>query len=150
MKVRHLERELWLPRPIVEIFTFFANPANLETLTPPWLKFQILTPRPLEMFVGTLIDYRLRVRGVPMRWQSEITVWEPPFCFTDEQRRGPYRLWQHDHRFIQKDCGTAIIDTVRYAVPFDFLTHRLLVRPDLARIFDFREQKLRELFSEGS
>lgn len=150
MKVRHLERELWLPRPIAEIFTFFANPANLETLTPPWLKFQILTPRPLKMFVGTLIDYRLRVRGVPMRWQSEITVWEQPFCFIDEQRRGPYRLWQHDHRFIQKDCGTAIIDTVRYAVPFDFLTHRSLVRPDLERIFNFREQKLREFFSEGS
>ena len=149
MKVRELNREFWLPRPIAEIFPFFANPANLETLTPPWLKFQILTPRPLEISVGTLIDYRLRVRGFPMRWQSEITAWEPPFCFIDEQRRGPYRLWQHDHRFIEKDCGTAIIDTVRYAVPFDFLTHRLLVRPDLERIFDFRAQKLRKLFSGG-
>ena len=150
MKVREFKRELWLPRPLAQIFPFFADPANLETLTPSWLKFHVSTMSPPQLRVGALIDYRLRVRGFPMLWQSEITAWEPPFCFIDEQRRGPYRLWQHDHRFIEKDCGTAIIDTVRYAVPFDFLTHRLLVRPDLDRIFDFREQKLRELFSGGS
>ena len=124
MKVRHLERELWLPRPIVEIFTFFANPANLETLTPPWLKFQILTPRPLEMFVGTLIDYRLRVRGVPMRWQSEITVWEPPFCFTDEQRRDPIDFGSMIIGSFKKIAGQPL--SIPCATPF----HLIFLRTD--------------------
>ena len=150
MKIHEFKRELWLPRPLAQIFSFFADPANLEALTPPRLKFQILTPRPVEISVGTLIDYRLRVRGFPMSWQSEITAWEPMHRFVDEQRRGPYRIWRHEHEFAERDDGTIIHDKVEYAVPFDIIVHRWFVRPDIERIFDFREQKLRELFPGGS
>jgi len=146
VKVRQLKSELWLPQPVARIFPFFADAANLEVLTPPWLKFQIVSLRPLEMHVGTLIDYRLRVRGLPMRWQSEITAWEPPHRFVDEQRRGPYRLWRHEHEFVERDGGTVVRDNVDYAIPFDLITHRLFVQPDIERIFAFREQKMRELF----
>jgi len=147
VRVRELKRALWLPRPLAEIFSFFADAANLELLTPPWLNFHILTRGRLELRAGTLIDYQLRVHGLPMRWQSEITAWEPQRRFVDEQRRGPYRLWQHEHTFEPDAGGTLCGDTVRYAVLFDFPVHGLLVRPDIERIFDFRAQKMRELFS---
>ena len=150
MKVRQLKRELWLPRPITEIFPFFADAANLERLTPPWLKFHILSTWPLPLRIGTLIDYRLRVHGLPMRWQSEITGWDPPHRFVDEQRRGPYQFWRHEHKFVERDGGTNICDTVLYAAPFDLIAHRLFVRPDIERIFDFRERKIRELFPARS
>lgn len=150
MRIRELHRELWLPRPPEEVFPFFADAGNLERLTPPLLNFQILTPRPIEMRAGTLIDYRLRIRGIPVRWRSEITVWEPQRRFVDEQRRGPYRLWHHEHTFEPRDGGTLCGDTVRYAVVFDFLVHRLLVRPDIERIFAFRQEKLREIFGDAA
>ena len=146
MKIRQLRHELWLPWPLAEVFPFFAEAANLETLTPPSLKFRIQSARPIVMRVGTLIDYLIVVRGLPFRWQSEITTWEPPVRFVDEQRRGPYRLWQHEHKFVERDGATIITDTVRYAVPFDCLAHRWLVRPEIERIFAFRAQKMRELF----
>ncbi len=146
MKIRELRRELRLPCPLSEIFPFFAEAANLEALTPSWLKFQILSPRPIPIQLGTLIDYRIVVRSIPFRWQSEITVWEPPHRFVDEQRRGPYRFWQHEHEFVECDGETIIDDTVRYAVSFDFIVHRLFVRPETERIFDFRSLKMRELF----
>lgn len=147
MHLHELHRELWLPRPLHEVFSFFADPQNLEVITPPWLNFRILNPHRIKMHPGTLIDYRLRVRGIPMRWQSEITEWKPPHRFIDVQRRGPYRLWHHEHTFEQDDNGTLCRDVVRYAVPFDWLTHRLFVRPDIEAIFDFRGQKMRELFT---
>jgi ligand-binding SRPBCC domain-containing protein len=118
----------------------------LEELTPPWLNFQIKTPPPIAMRVGAMIDYQLRVRGVPLRWRSEITAWEPPHRFVDEQRLGPYRLWRHEHRFIERDGGTVATDHIQYAVRFDFLVDRWLVRPDVERIFGFRQNKLRERF----
>ena len=95
---------------------------------------------------GTLIDYELRVHGVPMRWQSEIAVWEPPWGFVDEQRRGPYRLWIHEHRFVEKDGGTLAVDEVRYAVPGGALINALFVARDVEKIFEFRTKKLKELF----
>ena len=150
MKVRELKREIWLPQPLAEIFPFFADAANLEKLTPPWLNFQILSPRPIQIRLGTLIDYRVVVRGILFRWQSEITEWDPPHRFVDKQRRGPYRFWQHEHKFSEQEGGTAILDAVRYAVPFDFLTNRLFIRPDIERIFDFRKRKMRELFPARS
>lgn len=149
MKVHELQRELWLPRPLTEIFPFFADAANLETLTPPWLNFRILSPRPIPMGGGTLIDYRIVVHGIPFRWRSEITVWEPPHRFVDEQRRGPYRFWRHEHLFAERDGGTLISDWVKYAVLFDPIVHRWLVHPDVERIFDFRTKKMRELFREA-
>jgi ligand-binding SRPBCC domain-containing protein len=150
VKIHRLERSVTVPRPLEEVFPFFAEAANLEELTPPWLAFEIVTPRPIEMAEGTLIDYRLRVRGIPMRWRSEITVWDPPHRFVDEQRKGPYRLWRHEHRFealsgTGDDHATRVIDRVDYAVLFDLLVHPF-VRRDVETIFDYRGERLRELF----
>ncbi len=142
-----LTTEQWLPRPLQEIFTFFANAGNLDALTPPWLRFEILTPRPIEMKVGARIDYRLRLRGLPVRWQSEITAWQPPFRFVDEQRRGPYRVWHHEHTFVERDGGTLVGDRVRYAVFGGALVERLFVRRDIATIFAYRHRRLGELFA---
>ena len=140
-----LEMRQWFPRPRAEVFAFFSDAANLERITPPWLRFEILTPRPLAMRPGATIDYRLRLRGVPVRWQSEITIWDPPRRFVDEQRRGPYRVWIHEHELTERDGGTEVRDFVRYAVPGGRWIDRLLVRPDVARIFDYRRRVLQEL-----
>jgi ligand-binding SRPBCC domain-containing protein len=141
-----LEAAQWVPRPLDEVFAFFADAGNLDILTPPWLRFQILTPRPIAMRAGALIDYRLRLHGLPLRWRSEITAWEPPHRFVDEQRRGPYRTWIHEHRFEPRDGGTLVRDRVRYSITGGALVERLLVRADLVRIFGYRQAKLRELF----
>lgn len=148
MKTYRLHSESWLPRTRAEVFPFFADAANLERITPPWLRFEMLTRGPVEMRVGTLIDYRLRVRGFPIRWQSEITCWEPPRRFVDEQRRGPYRLWVHEHQFTEVDGGTRVEDKVEYAVPLGVLVQKLLVGPDLRKIFEYRKAILRDLFGE--
>ena len=142
-----LETELWLPHRRDEVFHFFADAFNLETLTPPWLKFEVLTPRPIVMRVGLQIDYRLRLRGLPLRWRSEITAWEPPGRFVDEQRRGPYRAWIHEHTFEEQDSGTLARDRVQYAVIGGQLVNRLFVRRDVKKIFHFRQEKLQELFA---
>lgn len=146
MSERTFETEISLPRPVEEVFRFFADAANLERLTPPWLAFRILTPQPIAMREGTRIDYRLSLHGLPLRWTSEITAWEPPHRFVDEQRRGPYRKWVHEHRFEESAGGTLVRDRVRYAVPGGYLVDRLLVRRDLHKIFSYRHQRLRELF----
>jgi ligand-binding SRPBCC domain-containing protein len=149
VRIHELTRITHVDRPLGEVFSFFADPANLELLTPSWLRFEVASPRPVEMRAGTRIDYRLRLHGFPVRWQSEITEWDPPNRFVDEQRRGPYRFWRHEHRFAEAD-GTDIIDFVQYAVPFDALSHKWLVQPDIEGIFDFREAKMRELFPSRS
>jgi hypothetical protein len=141
-----LAAEQWLPRRREELFPFFADARNLETLTPSWLRFVVRTPPPIVMRVGLRIDYQLRLRGLPLRWQSEITVWDPPHRFVDEQRRGPYRVWHHQHTFAERDGGTLVGDTVRYAVFGGPLVERLLVRRDLNHIFAFRQRRLAELF----
>jgi ligand-binding SRPBCC domain-containing protein len=147
MRVREFSTELWLPLPPAELFPFFAAAANLDALTPPWLHFHIVTPPPIPMGEGALIDYRLRVHGLPLRWRTRINLWQPPHRFVDEQIRGPYRQWIHEHTFEPRDGGTLARDLVRYAVPFDFLVHRWLVRPDIEKIFAFRTQQLRSRFS---
>ena len=146
MKTREFQTELWLPLLPEELFPFFADASNLDTITPPWLHFHIVTPPPMEMVEGALIDYRLRVRGVPLRWRTRINVWQPPHRFVDEQISGPYRRWIHEHTFTVQNDGTLVRDVVHYAVPFDLLTHRLLVKPDLERIFAFRKQALQQRF----
>lgn len=147
MKIHEFKSELWLPLPPDKLFPFFADAANLQTLTPPWLNFKIVTPAPIAMREGTLIDYHLRVRGVPLRWRTRINVWQPPERFVDEQIRGPYRQWIHEHTFRPHAGGTLCDDWVHYAVPFDFVAHRWLVRPDIEKIFQFRASALRRLFS---
>jgi ligand-binding SRPBCC domain-containing protein len=145
MKIHTLETSIFLPRAREEVFAFFADAGNLELLTPPWLNFSILTPQPIPMREGTRIQYRLRLHGVPLRWESEITCWEPPLRFVDEQRRGPYRLWVHEHRFEEEKGGTRVSDRVHYAVPGGELINRLFVAPDLNRIFTYRQRKMLEL-----
>lgn len=147
MKTTLFTSELLLPRGRSEVFPYFANAENLEALTPPWLRFRIVTECPISMQKGCLIDYQLRVRGIPVRWRSEITAWEPPHRFVDEQRRGPYRLWMHEHVFEEHPEGTRVIDRVRYAVPGGQIIDRLFVRRDIETIFAFRRQKLLQVFS---
>lgn len=146
MRVHEFQSEVWLPLPPEELFPFFADAANLDAITPPWLNFQIVTRPPIEMREGALIDYKLRVRGIPLRWRTRINVWCPPHRFEDEQIHGPYRQWIHEHTFEARDGGTLARDQVRYAVPFDFIAHRWLVRPDVEKIFTFRQEALRGRF----
>lgn len=150
MRIHEYRCELWLPRTPTELFPFFADAANLDTITPPWLHFHIVTPRPIAMGAGALIDYRLQVRGLPLRWRTLIKEWQPPHRFVDEQLRGPYRLWLHEHTFEARDGGTLARDFVRYAVPFDWLLHRWFIRPDIEKIFAYRQQSLRRLFASES
>ena len=146
MHIHQFSSEIWLARPIKEVFAFFSDAANLDSITPPWLSFRTVTWQPIEMHAGAVIDYKLRVRGFPIRWRSEITEWEPPYHFVDEQIRGPYRLWIHTHKFEPRNGGTLVCDDVRYAVPFDWLLHKFVVRPDVERIFAYRTDCLRRRF----
>ncbi|MGE3310511.1 MAG: SRPBCC family protein [Limisphaerales bacterium] len=144
-----LETTLHLPQPRSRVFPFFADAHNLQVITPPWLHFEVLTKGPLDMRVGLRIDYRLRIHGVPVRWQSEITAWDPPHRFVDEQRRGPYNLWHHEHRFEERDGGTTCVDVVHFRAPggpLRPLIERLFVQPDVRRIFAYRTSRLLELF----
>lgn len=146
MRVRNFLSQLWLPQSRDNVFAFFSDAQNLDLITPPWLHFRTLTPASCEMRLDTILDHRLRIHGFPLRWRSKITVWDPPSRFADEQVRGPYWLWIHEHHFEEQNGGTLVHDHVRYAVLFDFLIHRLFIRPDIERIFAYREKKLREIF----
>lgn len=148
MKIREFKSSIWLPLPPEELFPFFGDAANLDAITPPWLHFRIATLQPIEMKAGTLIDYRLKVRGLPLRWRTRINLWEPPHRFVDEQLKGPYRQWIHEHTFEESDGGTLATDHVRYAVPFDALLHGLFVGPDIRRIFQYRTDALQRLFTD--
>jgi ligand-binding SRPBCC domain-containing protein len=148
VNVHRLEREQYVDRPVADVFHFFAEAHNLERITPPWLSFQVLTPDPIEMRAGTLIDYRLRVHGVPLRWTSRIEHWEPGRSFVDRQLRGPYGLWHHRHSFAEDGEGTVVRDEVDYAMPFGALgdlAHPLFVRRDLERIFTYRHEAVPRL-----
>jgi ligand-binding SRPBCC domain-containing protein len=140
-----LETRLWLPAPVDRVFAFFADASNLETISPSFLHFRLLTPG-VEMRRGATLDYRLRLRGVPFHWRTEITAWEPESRFRDEQRRGPYRYWRHSHLFRAERDGTVVEDGVDYDVPGGYAVHQLLVGPDLIRIFTYRQERLREIF----
>jgi hypothetical protein len=145
-----LIREQWIPQPLDAAFAFFSRPENLEKITPPWLGFHIVRAED-ELHTGSLIEYKLRVRGLPMRWVSEITEWNPPHGFVDTQLRGPYALWHHEHSFAADNGGTRIRDHVRYALPFGVLgelMHKLMVRRDVESIFAYRQERLEELLGE--
>lgn len=141
-----LQREQRLARPPGEVFEFFADAHNLEAITPPLLHFRLVTPDPITMATGTLLRYRLNVRGVPLSWLTAIREWDPPHRFVDDQLEGPYALWRHTHTFERDgDGGTLMQDVVRYALPLGGvgeLVHRLLVRGDLDRIFDYRAERV--------
>jgi ligand-binding SRPBCC domain-containing protein len=142
-----LSTRLFVARDLDTAFGFFADAGNLQRLTPPWLDFSVLTPRPIPMHAGALIDYRITVHGVPVRWQTEIVEWTPPFRFVDRQLRGPYRFWHHTHTFTAAEGGTVVEDTVRYQPIGGSLVHRLFVRRDLERIFTYRQQRILDVFS---
>ena len=145
VKTWRLRSSLWIPHAPEVVFPYFADAQNLEELTPSWLSFQILTPQPIEMQVGTRIDYRIALRGVPIRWRTRIARWEPPYAFADEQLRGPYALWHHTHTFTPCDGGTVLGDQVEmrpHGGPLAGLLMAMFVRRDVERIFRFRAQTM--------
>jgi ligand-binding SRPBCC domain-containing protein len=148
--VHILERRQRVEVPIDEAFAFYGDARNLERITPPLLGFEVTTPEPIEMGVGTLIEYRLRLHRVPVRWRTRIEAWEPPRRFVDVQIKGPYSLWEHTHTFEEDGPGATMIgDRVLYSIPFGplgELADRVLVRRDLRQIFDYRRDAVaREL-----
>jgi ligand-binding SRPBCC domain-containing protein len=152
-KTHLLERSQRVEVPIDLAFAFYGSSDNLEPLTPPWLHFEVTTPRPLTLGAGALLDYRLKLHGVPVRWTTLIETWEPPLRFIDSQAKGPYSLWEHTHLFEKDGDGATIIhDRVRYAVPLGPLgaiAHRLFVRRDLERIFNYRRDAVAERLVPG-
>ncbi len=149
MKTYRFEQTQFVPKPLDEVFEFFCNAENLEILTPDFLEFRILTPGPITMHAGAHIRYKLKLRGIPIRWKTEILVWQPPRTFVDVQLSGPYRVWHHTHRFEEVDGGTKMMDVVRYALPLGpigRIAHALSVKRDVETIFNYRYQKIEEMF----
>lgn len=143
-----LTREQFIRRPLTEVFAFFADAQNLEAITPPWLNFEILTPMPIEMRTGALLEYRIRLFGIPQRWKTRIEEFQPMSRFIDTQIRGPYRLWHHTHEFFEEPGGVRMTDRVRYAIPYGpigSLARILFVRHWLDQIFDYRKLRIDEL-----
>ena len=149
---QYLETESLLPLPIDEVFAFFANAENLELITPPELAFQILTPMPIVMGEGTIIDYRLRLFGIPFGWRTRIVEWQPNTEFIDEQIRGPYSSWRHRHTFVECENGTRMTDRVEYRLPLLPVGSIALplVRRQLDRIFRYRAATIRRLLGGDS
>lgn len=148
-KAYRLEQSQFIPKAREEVFTFFADGSNLERITPEFLHFHILTPRPIPMKPGTLIDYQLRLCGVPFRWTTRIETLEPASYFTDVQLSGPYRRWHHRHEFVEVSGGTEMKDIVDYELPLGPLgvaVRWLFVCRALYRIFDYRRAAITEIF----
>ncbi len=144
-----LKRRMEIGRRLEDVFSFFADAENLELITPPELNFHIITERPIEIEKGTLIDYRLTLRGLPITWKTEISKWDPPHSFVDRALKSPYKQWIHTHRFKETERGTEILDEVRYRLPFEpfgDLAH-WFVRRELDYIFDFRKKRVREILA---
>lgn len=144
-----LERTQVIPAAVVEVFAFFSDAANLETITPEFLRFHILTPLPVEMREGARIEYALSLFGVPFRWRTRIARWEPCACFVDEQESGPYAVWRHSHEFEAGAGSTTMRDRVEYALPLGPIgraVHALFVRNALERIFDYRRDAIARVF----
>lgn len=144
-----LRQEQWVSRPIEEVFAFFSDAQNLEAITPPWLRFKVLSLSTKSIVQGTEIRYRLYWHGFPLSWRSEICEWNPPHSFSDVQISGPYRLWHHTHKFQAHGTRTRMLDVARYALPFGIvgeIAHSLKVRRDVQQIFAFRRRRVDELF----
>ncbi len=150
-KTYRLEQTQFIPKARGEVFTFFADASNLERVTPAFLHFRILTPCPVPMKPGTLIDYELRLYGISVHWQTCIEIFEPPSSFTDIQLAGPYRRWRHRHEFVEAPGGTQMWDIVEYELPLDLLgvvARTLFVRRVLARIFAYRRVAIGQIFGQ--
>jgi ligand-binding SRPBCC domain-containing protein len=149
----HFRAELELPLPVDEVFAFFADAENLERITPPELRFRIVTPRPVVIRAGVRIDYELRLFGVPFGWRTEIPVWDPPHRFVDVQLRGPYKEWVHTHTFEAVGPRRTVIgDHVQYQLPLSPLGDIVfpMIRAQIRRIFAYREQAVRRLLLGGA
>jgi ligand-binding SRPBCC domain-containing protein len=145
-RFHRLVRTQRISRPREAVFAYFADASNLEAITPPFLRFRVLTPTPVEMRTGVRIDYALSLFGIPLRWRSRITAWEPGVRFVDEQEVGPYSVWRHTHEFVSEGHSTTVRDIVDYSLPFGpvgSLAHVLFVERALGRIFDFRRDAIR-------
>lgn len=143
------ERKQIIQRPREEVFRFFADAANLERITPPELQFHIITPQPIDVKKGTLIEYQLKLRGFPVKWKTEITQWNPPHDFVDTALKSPYRQWIHLHKFKTGENGETIMeDVVRYRLPFEPLGNlaHWYVKRELNYIFDYRRKVIEEIF----
>ena len=150
MKTQRLHREQYVGHPLPEVFQFFERPENLALLTPPSLGFRLLTPSPVLMMKGAVIDYSIRVMGVRMKWRSLISGYAPLSAFSDDQVRGPYAFWHHTHTFAESDGGTLLTDEVQYALPLGFLGRigqRLIVQRQLEQIFSYRAEAIERIFS---
>ncbi|MFN7313508.1 MAG: SRPBCC family protein [Bacteroidota bacterium] len=151
MKAHIIEKVTIIPKPLDEVFAFFSKAENLNAITPPELQFKILTPLPIDMKPGTLIDYKIKLEGIPFKWKTVISEWQPPFKFVDEQLKGPYVKWHHTHLF--KDLGndtTEMVDRVEYLSPGWFLEpiiNKLFVKKRVEAIFEYREKTLMKLFA---
>jgi ligand-binding SRPBCC domain-containing protein len=149
VKTYILKQETIIHQPLETVFQFFSTAENLNRLTPPHLKFEILTPLPITMAKGTLIDYQLKIYYFPVKWKTEIIVWEPPYRFIDSQLKGPYRKWIHEHKFEAVGEKTKMTDTLEYAIPggiFSAIINNLFVKKDIQNIFNFREEQLLTIF----
>ncbi|MEC9456602.1 MAG: SRPBCC family protein [Candidatus Neomarinimicrobiota bacterium] len=143
--------EQFIEQPIDVVFDFFSKPENLEEITPPRLRFKIITPSPIIMEKGSVIDYYIKILGISVHWQTLITTFVPPYRFIDEQIKGPYSLWHHTHTFSEENGGTMIRDEVRYIVPAGFLgqiMNFIWIKKDLDDIFSYRKEVISEKFSE--
>jgi len=151
LKTHILERKTLINKNIREVFDFFSKAENLNRLTPAHLGFEIISKLPVEMKTGALINYKIKLNGIPFKWQSIISRWEPPFVFEDTQVKGPYRIWVHEHRFEDKGDSTLMTDKVNYLSPgsiFEFIPHYLIVKKKVESIFDYREKILLDIFTK--
>lgn len=152
MKIYKIKTEQFIKRSLAEVFDFFSRPENLSEITPPEINFRILTPLPLEMKQGTVIDYTIKLFKIPVHWRTLITTYEPPHRFVDEQIKGPYTLWHHTHIFKEVSGGVEIHDSVSYSIPFGFLgrlLHAVWIKRDLEQIFEHRKNVIDHIFAKN-
>ena len=153
MRVYSLKYKQKINRPIEEVFSFFSNPENLSTITPSKLNFNILTPKPIKMYKGQVIDYTIRLLRIKIHWRTLITEYNPPFLFIDQQIKGPYILWHHKHEFKNVNDGVEIIDTVKYIIPFSIfgrILHRIWIKRNLENIFKYRKIIINNFFKQNN
>ena len=153
MKYYKLLKSQFIDKPINEVFSFFEKPENLQEITPLYLNFKIITPSPIKMEVGQIISYNIKLRGIPIKWNSLISSYDPPNSFIDQQIKGPYAIWHHTHRFKEQDGGTLIEDEVKYAIPFGIvgrILNYLFIKNDLKKIFQYREERIALIFKNNN
>jgi ligand-binding SRPBCC domain-containing protein len=151
MQPHTIIRKTIIKRPLEEVFQFFSKAENLNLLTPPELSFKILTPLPIKMQAGTLIDYRIKLNGIPFNWRTEISTWKVNECFVDQQLKGPYKIWHHTQSFTAVNEGTLMIDEVKYLSPgwiLEPLIEKFFIKKKVEGIFDYRNSKLKEIFPD--